>query len=112
MRHDLAASDTPHPCRETRCLRLAANLPFRVGGKRPGMADFGDADARGRERPAMAALDLVDHELLTIAGVGVFRLEPGGIAEWTTPLPPTPKLDPKAMLCPKHFVAACHPDDV
>jgi signal transduction histidine kinase len=76
------------------------------------MADFGDADARGRGRPAMAATDLVDHELLTIAGVGVFRLEPGGIAEWTTPLPIHPRLDPKAMLCPKHFIEACHPDDV
>jgi len=76
------------------------------------MADCGDADARGRDRPASAVLDLVDHELLTIAGVGVFRLEPGGIADWTTPLPIHPRLDPQAMLCPRHFIAACHPDDV
>jgi signal transduction histidine kinase/CheY-like chemotaxis protein len=75
------------------------------------MADCGDADQELIGRPAGTAA-VVDDQLLKLAGVGAFRLEPGKDIEWTTPLNTASRFDPRALVSPERFNTLCHPDDL
>ena len=75
------------------------------------MGESGDAGPQKDARPMAAAPAVVDHDLLKLAGVGLFRLEPDRPIEWTTPLSAASRLDPLALVCPERFAAACHPED-